>query len=122
MAQGESPRNPLAFASVLCPGRCLAVELVNSCAYWELPNGNAQRTQDLSRTFTPAEFSHSAASSFSSAASSFSSSCQALVVCLRPLLRIASWILGTNFLKDQEGAQVLGHVAPDVSLSTPLRF
>ena len=70
MAQGESPRNPLAFASVLCPGRCLAVELVNSCAYWELPNGNAQRTQDLSRTFTPAEFSHSAASSFSSAASS----------------------------------------------------
>ena len=27
MAQGESPRNPLAFASVLYPGRCLAVEL-----------------------------------------------------------------------------------------------
>ena len=54
MAQGESPRNPLAFASVLCPGRCLAVELANSCAYWELPNGNAQRTQDPSRTFTPA--------------------------------------------------------------------
>jgi len=24
MAQGESPRNPLAFASVLYPGRCLA--------------------------------------------------------------------------------------------------
>jgi len=65
MAQGESPRNPLAFASVLCPGRCLAVELANSCAYWELPNGNAQRTQDPSRTFTPAEFSHSSASSVS---------------------------------------------------------
>ena len=43
MAQGESPRNPLASASVLCPGMCLAVELANSCAYWELPNGNAQR-------------------------------------------------------------------------------
>jgi hypothetical protein len=24
MAQGKSPRNPLAFASVLYPGRCLA--------------------------------------------------------------------------------------------------
>ena len=60
---------------------CLGIELVNSCAYWELPNGNAQRTQDLSRTFTPAKFSHCAASNFSSAASSFSSSCQALVVC-----------------------------------------
>ena len=24
MAQGKSPRSPLAFASVLCPGRCLA--------------------------------------------------------------------------------------------------
>ena len=29
MAQGKSPRNPLAFASVLYPGRCLAVELAN---------------------------------------------------------------------------------------------
>ena len=85
MAQGKSPRNPLAFASVLYPGRCPEVELANSCAYWELPNGNAQRTQDPSRTFTPAEFSLSAASSFSSEASSFSSSWQALVVCLRPL-------------------------------------
>ena len=27
MAQGKSPRNLLAFASVLYPGRCLAVEL-----------------------------------------------------------------------------------------------
>ena len=46
----------MAFASVLYPGRCPGVELVNSCAYWELPKGNAQRTQDLSRTFTPAGF------------------------------------------------------------------
>ena len=26
MAQGKTPRNPLAFASVLYPGRCLTVE------------------------------------------------------------------------------------------------
>ena len=30
MAQGESPRNPLAFASVLCPGRCLASQPTGS--------------------------------------------------------------------------------------------
>ena len=36
MAQGKSSRNPLAF-SVLYPGRCLAVELAISWAYWELP-------------------------------------------------------------------------------------
>ena len=29
MAQGESPRNPLAFASVLCPGRCLASQPIH---------------------------------------------------------------------------------------------
>ena len=29
MAQGESPRNPLAFASVLYPGRCLASQPIH---------------------------------------------------------------------------------------------
>ena len=29
MAQGESPRNPLAFASVLCHGRCLASQPIH---------------------------------------------------------------------------------------------
>ena len=29
MAQGESPRNPLAFASVSCPGRCLASQPIH---------------------------------------------------------------------------------------------
>ena len=29
MAQGKSPRNPLAFASVLCPGRCLASQPIH---------------------------------------------------------------------------------------------
>ena len=30
MAQGKSPRNPLAFASVLYPGRCLASQPTGS--------------------------------------------------------------------------------------------
>ena len=30
MAQGESPRNPLAFASVFYPGRCLASQPTGS--------------------------------------------------------------------------------------------
>ena len=30
MAQGESPHNPLAFASGLCPGRCLASQPTGS--------------------------------------------------------------------------------------------
>ena len=29
MAQGKSPRNPLAFASVLYPGRCLASQPIH---------------------------------------------------------------------------------------------
>ena len=29
MAQGKSPRNQLAFASVLCPGRCLASQPIH---------------------------------------------------------------------------------------------
>ena len=29
MAQGKSPRNPLAFASVLYPGRCLAFQPIH---------------------------------------------------------------------------------------------
>ena len=45
MAQGKSLRNPLAFASVLYPGRCLAVELANP-----EPTGSSQ--QGTPRTIT----------------------------------------------------------------------
>ena len=38
MAQGESPRSPLASTSVLYPGRCLAVELANP-----EPTGSSQQ-------------------------------------------------------------------------------
>ena len=76
MAQGKSPRNPLAFASVLYPGRCLAVELANT-----EPTGSSQQGTPRGLR-TTAELSRPGASSFSSAASTFPPSCQALVVCL----------------------------------------
>ena len=53
MAQGKSPRNPLAFASVLYPGRCLAVELAISWAYWKPPKGNPPGPRTLIDTVSP---------------------------------------------------------------------
>ena len=47
MAQGESPRNPLAFASVSYPGRCLAVELAvpqtEESSQMEAPTGSGSK-------------------------------------------------------------------------------
>ena len=82
---GPGPSYPMAFTSVLYPGRCLAVELAISWAYWKLPKGNSPRTQDPNRTFRPSELFRPGASSDSVETSSFSSSYQTLVVCLRPL-------------------------------------
>ena len=51
MTQGKSPRNPLAFASVLYPGRCLAVELATSlcfCGYQKISH-DAERAHNLEK-------------------------------------------------------------------------
>ena len=63
MAQGKSPRNPLAFASVLYPGRCLAVELAK-------PQHQKERSllvQGISQAFHPASSSFSVVASSSPA-------------------------------------------------------
>jgi len=52
MAQGKSPRNPLAFASVLYPGRCLAVELAAPCT-----KRNSSWFRILTELFHPASSS-----------------------------------------------------------------
>ena len=75
----------MAFASVSYPGRCLAVELAISWAYWKLPKGNSPRTQDPNRTFRPSELFRPGASSDSFETPPFSSSFHTLVVFLRPL-------------------------------------
>ena len=76
MAQGKSPRSPLAFASVLYPGRCLAVELAK-------PQHQKERSllvQGISQTFRAQNFRTSCLSSYSRLRSCLRS-------CLRSRLR-----------------------------------
>ena len=53
MAQGKYPRSPLAFASVLYPGRCLAAELANPEPTGSSQQGTPRGLRTIAKLFRP---------------------------------------------------------------------